>query len=549
MPQESPRDDPRIGSSAGSDTRHRCPVSVVLTGLVVALAAALCYCLAPGAPWQPARVEKPGRLVSFDEDPCKQPHTGGSDAEWVKACLHKEAISRHMRGVADIFAKVASVIDEVQDWEVVFGGEVNVRQNKDLTSTVLAHLQKCDIVAGRREGDWVKLVGAPGYVSISVEGLILIREAKVTYMQISEGTCERIGMSPIVKFSACEAAARALHLPDTTASSAVPQGRPYGCYYADMAGLFVSRDDRESSEEASTARSQICSSVETCFPHTTSTTTTSSSSTRKKSQWPSLFCWAVVRPEGYEPELLVKQYERGASIFNCDSYAVLSSGDDFDAGPLEVLAIPNSGVDVDMGDLAAEGVTTNSWLNTWIFMQAWHVVYDKTDALEMDWIAKADPDSVFFPERLRRRVASYTPNEGEGGDDTGKSIYFMNCNADFGDGGDAKLFGSLEVFSRKAVMAYHEGSERCQRDLDWKGWGEDYFMSHCLDHLGIDRVEDFDMLSDRRCRWSDCTDPQKVSFHDFKDEQSYFECWEQSLGEQGVQEYQDKVAARSSIDG
>merc|ERR1712037_471769 len=109
----------------------------------------------------------------------------------------------------------------------------------------------------------------------------------------------------------------------------------------------------------------------------------------------------------------------------------------------------------------------------------------------------------------------------------------------------AKLFGSLEVFSKGAVSAYRDNKDRCMNDLKWHGWGEDYFMSHCMDYIGVGRVEDFWMLADNRCNGAPCGDTSKVSFHDFKDAGAWFWCWEQSLGEDGVKEYEVKTAERN----
>jgi len=256
-----------------------------------------------------------------------------------------------------------------------------------------------------------------------------------------------------------------------------------------------------------------------------------------------MFCWAVVRPKGYEPGLMEAQYLRGAGIFRCDQYAVLCNGDDLKLGKEKVLKIPDTGDQgAEMGDLNDRGTTTNSWLNAFIFIKAWKVIQEETPALRHDWTVKVDPDAVFFPDRLRYHVADHTPAQGEG-----ESLYIANCDRDFNhDAGDhpAQLFGSLEVFSREALRVYLDGAARCQDELDWKGWGEDYFMSHCMDHLGVGRIDDFGMLSDKRCWIAECTDTWKVAFHDFKDEESWFDCWEKSIGENGKLDDADEESSR-----
>jgi len=304
--------------------------------------------------------------------------------------------------------------------------------------------------------------------------------------------------------------------------------------------------------EIDTTFTILCSTAETCFPTTTTTTTTATLTTTTSStvttsttttSWgfPSLFCWSVVTPWGYEPSLVASQYDRGAGIFNCDGYAVFSGGEDVEVGPINVIQIPDVDGGAGLGNLAENGVTTNSFLNTDIFLHAWIVLTEQTDALKFDWVAKVDPDAVFFPERLRSHLEQQM-GDGE------NTIYFMNCNKQFGaqDTEPAKLFGSLEVFSKNAVITYRDNRDRCMSDMHWQGWGEDFFMSHCMDYLGVGHVEDFQMLADNRCNGAPCDDTSKVSFHDFKDEGAWFWCWETSLGEDGVQEYKKKVNDRDA---
>lgn len=245
-------------------------------------------------------------------------------------------------------------------------------------------------------------------------------------------------------------------------------------------------------------------------------------------------------PGGYETGLVATQYRKRASIFNCDGFAVLSAADGAEIGPLDVIKIPDTDGGSEKGVFDNGRVTTNSFLNSQVFVQAWGVVLGQTRAASMDWVAKVDPDAVFFPERLRRRVAEHMAGGGE-------TVFYVNCNKAFGpDDEPIKLYGSLEVFSQGAMRAFQEQKHRCEDELDWHGWGEDYYMSHCMDLIGVARVEDFDSFSDKRCNSASCDDATKVSFHDFKDEGSWFSCWEASLGEGGVKEYARRVAKRDS---
>merc|ERR1719373_1336300 len=56
------------------------------------------------------------------------------------------------------------------------------------------------------------------------------------------------------------------------------------------------------------------------------------------------------------------------------------------------------------------------------------------------------------------------------------------------------MFGALEALSREAVKIYFEGAERCRNELAWQDWGEDVFLSHCLDLLGVGNIGDYNIM-------------------------------------------------------
>lgn len=194
-----------------------------------------------------------------------------------------------------------------------------------------------------------------------------------------------------------------------------------------------------------------------------------------------------------------------------------------------------------MGDLSKPGVTTNSFLNTKVFLKAWDLLIKDGRFWEHDWVVKVDPDAVFFPDRLQDRLKPLTSY----GLSEGNAMYIVNCDRQFGaqDTMPAKLFGSLEVFSRNAINAYaHGGAQRCQQ-MDWKGWGEDYFMQMCMDLLGVEQHADFKMIGDDRCHAASCFDQERVAFHDFKDAAGYFKCWYEAMGPQGAEDHLAQVRA------
>merc|ERR1711933_301046 len=89
---------------------------------------------------------------------------------------------------------------------------------------------------------------------------------------------------------------------------------------------------------------------------------------------------------------------------------------------------------VGKGSLVVPGQTTNSWLNTKVFMKAWDVVISRKDYLEQSWVVKVDPDAVFFPQRLRVHLAPHTVIGGKS-----PPIYVANCDRQFTTGETFKM--------------------------------------------------------------------------------------------------------------
>jgi len=259
--------------------------------------------------------------------------------------------------------------------------------------------------------------------------------------------------------------------------------------------------------------------------HATATTSAPSEpqTTTEARRWPypSLFCWLVMRTGGYEVPLVRAQHANRVGIFDCDEYAVYSNG-----GVMQIenlITIPLPAPSVKKGNFNVPGTTTDSWLNTLIFMEAWAMIVEDGTWWNHEWTVKVDPDAVFFPDRLRELLLIATPDPGE------KPRYVGNCDRSWhSEPATLKLFGSLEIYSRDAVGSYKAFGARCKSELNWKGWGEDFYMQRCMEMLGALPVNGTSLLADKRCKPAPCTDSTKVAFHDFKDVQSYFDCWGQS---------------------
>merc|ERR1719221_1646731 len=106
-------------------------------------------------------------------------------------------------------------------------------------------------------------------------------------------------------------------------------------------------------------------------------------------------------PSGYEPPLLGAQVKQGIGIFGCDGFTVFSNmavalgrwgGGD---GPAIVSEVIEGSLHVEYGG------KWHTALNTGVFIRVWQAVVKLATFERHDWTVRADPDAVFFPDRLR----------------------------------------------------------------------------------------------------------------------------------------------------
>lgn len=290
---------------------------------------------------------------------------------------------------------------------------------------------------------------------------------------------------------------------------------------------------------------------------------------------PTLYCFSLMMPFGYEPGLLAEQQRKSASIFACDAFEVFSNSSTLlpsgDPAPVNVTLMN--------GSLAVEyGGRWGTAMNTGVFNRVWAEVVRLGRYRRFGWTVKVDPDAVFFPERLRNvlrrraplnavRPQGAAPSELRCGrcEGAGRSLescpqrvrghqrqnrtcaealalaarappldcgcscddfacevpeetamYINNCK--WG------LHGPIEIFSRRAVAAYLDGLPQCSEFLEHP-WGEDKFIDQCMQKLNITRVNEYDVLSETACgeQPSPCRSSD-VAFHPFKSIGSYFTC-------------------------
>jgi len=122
--------------------------------------------------------------------------------------------------------------------------------------------------------------------------------------------------------------------------------------------------------------------------------------------------------------------------------------------------------------MGGNGANTKSWLNSAIFINAWKIILESKIWVNAQYIVKADPDAVFFPDRL----VAYLGHAGAWHHK--ENQFAVNCNFQ----GKTKLFGALEVFTHESIYKFNNQFDDCKSQLPWKeqGMGEDEYMEQCM---------------------------------------------------------------------
>jgi len=230
--------------------------------------------------------------------------------------------------------------------------------------------------------------------------------------------------------------------------------------------------------------------------------------------WPSIYCLTLFMPSSYEGGLLKHQLSMNAGIFGCDGYDVFAAeqctlGKTKDDIVVSAIQIPKIRVGVSQDGTAG---------NAKLFMAVWDKVIAGARFRDYDFTIKVDPDAVLIPWRIRDHMRPHV----------GCNAYVVNCNKFPGSPNFPMMYGAVEIFSNNAMNAYAMGSWKCGTQLPWKAWGEDYYMTHCLDYLGVGRIADFGVVGDNVCTGANCADTYKGSFHPFKSIDAWNQCWTQA---------------------
>jgi len=246
--------------------------------------------------------------------------------------------------------------------------------------------------------------------------------------------------------------------------------------------------------------------------------------------WPSLFCFSVIRlcaeKNCYELSLMNRIYELGpdsAGIFGCDDWNVFANEPAKVGGRDATQIKGNISVGISKDGTAA---------NTELFMAVWELVIDDGRFRMHDWTVKMDPDAVLLPWKLGDHLAPHTNN----GEHDGR-LYVVNCNAWPDSDSFPMMYGSVEIFSKGAMTAYAANMQaRCADYFQWEDWGEDYFITRCMDQLDVGRLDMFDLVGDNVCvgpgqgGTGDCSEGERAAFHPFKDIEVWTNCYNNAVG-------------------
>jgi len=225
------------------------------------------------------------------------------------------------------------------------------------------------------------------------------------------------------------------------------------------------------------------------------------------------FCFSAMIPKSSEEALIKAQLDMQTSIFACDSWAVVSSEHRWlgrHSGQDLFTTVVRHSMNCKKGHYGLDGAQTNGYLNSEFFMAVWDLLIDDGRPWGFDFTAKVDPDAVFFPDRLASHVGKYS----------GQVVYLLNCNK----WSSPRLYGSLEVFTEKALQVFSTGREKCKDGLNWRGWGEDQFMQECMALLQVQGQSDPVLVGDANCGGGSCSDQYRVAFHGFKTVDGYKNC-------------------------
>mmetsp|Transcript_124157 Transcript_124157/g.359048 ORF Transcript_124157/g.359048 Transcript_124157/m.359048 type:complete len:686 (-) Transcript_124157:129-2186(-) len=200
------------------------------------------------------------------------------------------------RGRRGSFCEESIGAEGLQPWEYRLT-TVQVVSEKRENATVLGERVGCDTFAGRREGNWVRLLCEPGYVQIISRFGEQVRPIDVSFIRLAEGlACHDQSLVEIDSQGVCDAAGASLGLLGGlgTAIAVVDNSGPGGCYWDEVSSgqwrlVMVFNTQPPTSRHGSgkvicsSARERCIATAPTTSTGTTTTLTTTSSTSTKTS--------------------------------------------------------------------------------------------------------------------------------------------------------------------------------------------------------------------------------------------------------------------------
>lgn len=219
--------------------------------------------------------------------------------------------------------------------------------------------------------------------------------------------------------------------------------------------------------------------------------------------YPSLYCFVTMRTTGYEVALMESQWAKNAGIFECDEFAVFTPDGSVKLGNITTIQFPGAPVVTSQDGTAG---------NTKLFVHVWDAVVKATTWQNHSWVVKVDPDAVLIAERLRWHLAPHT----------GKHVFIVNCNK-FPGPNYPMVYGALEVLSNSAMAVWAANGHDCYAP---DTYGEDFYLTRCMDKLGVGRILDETILGDNLCMGAgNCDNGYIATFHPFKDAGTWEACY------------------------
>lgn len=211
-----------------------------------------------------------------------------------------------------------------------------------------------------------------------------------------------------------------------------------------------------------------------------------------------IFGWCVSMTNGGEADLTRDHYAKKQSIFACESWSVFADG------ALDPIPVTQ------LGGFNSKWAPWGSFYNTQVFLRAWDALFKEGKWKSQGWTVKVDPDTVWFPHKLKWHLKGTHSLDKFLWRNTGKM-----------------MLGPIEVFS---VATVKDMSERMRETCKWgiDVSGEDGWIDACMGTLGITKKYDGQLLQSTGGNPGFCGNHYIVAFHPFKNTGSYAACYGKS---------------------